>query len=1071
MIDPNKHSLINTDSSPSRFGQDTHSTQTKRFFMKHSRTFLSSIFTAALLFGACTSDTGTKSNSSAPAPVTNLNEENARNEREARETQRILAELQAKLAKLESDAQTSSQATSGEIGALKSQITLLQSKLTSLRSTIDSLENKILEKISSGGLAQNNIAIMQESMANHTSVYTLKGTYNVLVIPVEFAAEENFDGRFVDASRFTSGLAQEELFGNNPNSMHSYYQHISGGMLNVTGKVVEPVRVEKPLTFYGKAITGSKDERARDLVVDSLKKLKERMGEDESFWKKFDTWDLNDLDRDGIYTEADGFIDAVVLVYAGKEQSSCQSIFDPQNKQPASDDVAADDPRKKQALECYNRIWPHRSSIFLPKDSPDFPTVGPKLEGEDRGALGFRITDSLYAFDYNMQSEFSDISTFTHEFGHSLTLPDLYAVQGGDNNVGTWDIMAQNARNFGQEMTAYHRMALGWLAPKIVNEGETTSAYLGSMNFVTPTKRESYSLFQGPELITQLVRGIENKFSITSTVPETNEPVYSAIAVRMKPSKKTVKEIDFPAFAGTTAAYSGRFDNGTRAIKFSVDVPESGSAMLSFDTVYHIETETNFNSRDPEIRVITDYDLGAVKINGETKDQFRLLSGDENFDTLVEKNPACDANSVLELRKKIVSGAATSAEKSAFKTKLAPCAEPAWVKKSYDLSAFRGQKVRMEIAYITDPGYNEFGIFVDNIKLGESALFDFEDGLVPNAEWFASVNGTREVKSSQFYMLEYRDPTETFTGSGSLNLDQNMQGNAGMAMFLGKDAGATARERFRLVTLHHQPGVLGWYFDSTYDRRSNTPELENQPGRGYYLPINSKLRELTVPGVFASSAFQDSNGFYNTALPAFQQTAAAQGAEFKCFGYPEYSAYLDGKAPDCSGFDSINTLGQLRIGSRTLHFSRDSGNNYLPSAQRNHFQVSSPGWLVSRGNYLRSSVQTFRAPEMGDFAPLKVWKANAAGEMELDTELTAQATIAKPMSTFRDAESSDAAPHLKDKRFLANRATVNVRGFNFRVVSPDAGIISRYNSTDADSNNSTFRKPKAKILIHWEPVQ
>ncbi len=1037
--------------------------------MKHSRQFLGAVLTAAALFGACTSDT--KSQNPPPNPVTNLTEENARREQEARETQRLLAELQAKLAKLEADTQTSHQSSTGEITALKSTIVALQSKLISLRSNIDALESKILEKISSGSLSQNNIAIMQNSMAGHTEMYSLKGKYNVLVIPVEFAADENFDGLFKDRGRFTSGIAQEEIFGNGPNSMHSYYQHMSGGLLNLSGSVVEPVRVDKPLSYYGKAITGNKDEHAQDLVVDTLKKLKERVGTDNSFWKQFDRWDLNDLDKDGVYTESDGFVDAVVLIYSGKEQAACQSAFDPQNKQPASDDIPTDDPRRAQAIECFNRLWPHRSAVFLPKDSPDFPTIGPKLEGEDRGARGLKINDEIYAFDYNMQSEYSDISTFTHEFGHSLTLPDLYAVKGGDNNVGTWDIMAENARNFGQEMGAYHRMALGWLKPKIVTEGETTSAYLGSMNFVTPNKRESYSLFKGPEFITQMLRGYESQFSITSTVPETDEPVYSAIMVKMKPSEKQVQEVKFPELAGTTAAYSGRFDNGTRAIKFSVEVPESGDATLSFDTVYHIETETNFNSRDKDIRVITDYDLGAVIINGEVKDQFRLLSGDENFDTLVEKNPACEASRVLELREKIVSGNASTDDKKEFKAKLAPCSEPVWMKKSYDLSAFRGKKVRLEIAYLTDAGYNEFGIFVDNIKLGSDTLFNFEDGVVPGGEWAASVNGMRDVKSNQFYMLEYRDPSETFAGSGSLNLDLNMQSGRGMAMLLGKDAGTTQRERFRLVTLQHQPGVLGWYFDSTYDRRSNTPELDEQIGRGYYLPINNELRELTVPGTYASSEFKDAKGFYNTELQSFQQTTKAQGAEFKCFGYPEFAAYLDGKAPDCSTFDDNNGLGKLRMGNRALHFSRDSGNNFLPSEQRKHFQVSTPGWFINRGTYTRSSIQTFRAPEMGDFAPFTVWKANAAGEMIVDTELTAQASIAKPMDSFQDVLSTDAAEHLKDKRFHANRATVNARGFNFRVVSPDTSVTSQYTSPDPDSNSNVFRKPKAKILINWEPVQ
>ncbi len=1057
-----------------------------------------SAFVALTTLCGCT---GSSKTTPAPQnqPLTNLNEETARNEQQAQETARALAEMKKQQRdeidalksqisdlnvrlKAETDADTiadlrsqmdglRNQLASSEQRAAKD-IAVLQNKLLSLRGTVDSLEGKILDKISSGSLAQNNLAVMQDAMAGHTTLYSLKGTYNTLVIPVEFAPDEGFDGNFKDPSRFTSGVVQEELFGNNPHSLHTYYQHVSGGLLNVTGTVVEPVRVDRGLTYYGKAIAGEHDEHARELVVDALKKLKARIGENSSFWKQFDRWDLNDLDRDGVYNEPDGFLDAVILIYAGKEQAACQSIFDAQNKQPGSDDVSKDDPRRTQALECYNRIWPHRSSIFLPKDSPDFPTHGPKVEGQDRGALGYRINDELYAFDYNMQSEYSDVSTFIHEFGHSLTLPDVYALQG-DNNVGSWDIMAENARNFAQEESAYHRMALGWLKPKIINEGETTSAYLGSMNFISPTKRESYASFAGPEFITQFLRGFENKFSITSKVPQSEEPVYSALMVKMKPSVKKVQEVQFPAFVGTTAAYSGRFDNGTRSLRFVVDVPQSGDAMLAFDTIYHVETETNFNSHEKSVRVVTDYDTGSVRVNDEIKDVFRLSSGDEDNDSLVEKNPNCEAPRVLELRGKIIDAVASAAEKQEFKTKLAACQQPVWVTKSYDLSAFRGQRVKMEIAYTTDPGYNEFGIFIDNIRLGNQVLFDFEDGVIPGGEWVASVNGNREVRSNQFYMLEYRDPSETYnSATASYNMDLNIQGSRGMAMLLGKDAGATERERFRLVTLQHQPGVLGWYFDSTYDRRSNTPEVETQKGHGYYLPINNELRELSVPGVFANADFKDANGFYDTALPAYKDTVATQGTEFKCFAYPEFAKYLDGKAPDCSSFDDVNGLNKLHMDGRKLHFSRDSGNNFLPAEQRQHFQVSAPGWLIARGTFTRSSVQTFRSPEAGNFAPMKVWKANASGEMELDPALTAQASVAEPMDHFDDSSSTDAAPHLQDKRFLANRATVQARGFHFRVVSPDAGVAAQYTSPDPDSNASVFRQPKAKILINWDaPVE
>ena len=46
-----------------------------------------------------------------------------------------------------------------------------------------------------------------------------------------------------------------------------------------------------------------------------------------------------------------------------------------------------------------------------------------------RQAGGAALSPALWALDYNMQSEYTEVSTFVHEFGHSLGLPDVYAVE------------------------------------------------------------------------------------------------------------------------------------------------------------------------------------------------------------------------------------------------------------------------------------------------------------------------------------------------------------------------------------------------------------------------------------------------------------------------------------------------------------------------------------------------------------------------------------------------------------------------------------------------------------------
>jgi hypothetical protein len=293
-----------------------------------------------------------------------------------------------------------------------------------------------------------------------------------------------------------------------------------------------------------------------------------------------------------------------------------------------------------------------------------------------------------------------------------------------------------------------------------------------------------------------------------------------------------------------------------------------------------------------------------------------------------------------------------------------------------------------------------------------------------------------------------------------------------MAMFLGKEAGATPKQRLRVVTLEHQPGVLGWYFDSTYDRRSNTPEVPGQEGHGYMLPINNLLREVTIPSIFDRAEFKDRNGFYIPDQPELLALIKEQNDEFKCFAYPEFAKYSDGKAPDCSEYQDVDGLKDLALGDLQLKFRRDSFNSYLPSEQRKHFVLSSPGSLILDGTSTRSAIQTFRSSEMGNFSALKVWKVGPNNKLQIDTDLTYEVEPIQPMSSFSDRLSTNEAPHLKDPRFLANRATVNLRGFEFKVVAPDNSVLDQYYADwNSNDNNDTNRRPRAKIIIDWKAVQ
>ena len=924
---------------------------------------------------------------------------------------------------------------------------------------LDRLERAFADKRAGSTLATANMQELARAFDGHTTLYPLTGNYKVLVIPVQFEDVKFVRPEFYSPNASGKVPAQDYLFGDHKDSMSSYYRHASKGVFKVGGEIAPIITVPGKLVDYGEAVVGANDKNPRGLVVEALLRLREQRADPE-WWAQFDNWDLNDYDADKNFHEPDGFIDAVVLIYAGKDQASCQRAFDPTGQRPASAEVPPG-PRHDATVECFNRIWPHRWSLSLPLGDPHRSEVGPVVEGIQRPSFNsLKITENLFAFDYNMQSEFSDRSTFMHEFGHSLSLPDVYA-SNGDNSTGSWELMSSNARLQAQEFSSYSKVSLGWLMPKVIRQGETTSAYLGNYDFVSSTQRDDYFHYIGPETLEQPIRGEIHTYDIVSTTPDFGEGVYRSLAVVTEPQIERPEVVAMPAAGGHFAAYSDRFDGDSRTVTLRLKVPATGDAILKLDTYYHVETETNWDSNDATVKVVTDYDLGAIKVNGTSKEVLRIVSGDDNFDTLAEKNPACEATRVLELRAKRIAGTLTPEEAGEFDAKTKICQAPVWVTKQYDLSELRGQDVEVAVEYVTDGGYNEVGIVVDNVRLGDQ-LIDFENKPAVQGGFTLIEDGKVTKRYQQLYLMEYRTPGESYLDANgreaSFNMDNNVQRGV-QGMFV--DGTGTEAERFRLVTWDYQPGVLVWYFNSRWNRIENNPRSQN--GQGYLLVLNSKVKEVPLPGALSKAELFDATGAYNEASDVYKQTYADQRLAYVCFSHIEYYTYMNGVAPDCGRFSesSRNLMKRLTLEGKRLVYRREGFNDFLPVDQYGLLGVGEP-FTSAAGD--RTGLSTFRAREDGEFAPFKVYKVEG-NHLVLDEQLTASSAKFAPVSTFRDA--LNAFPSVN--RFKEDTVAVVKKGFAFEVVAPSRRVVQSYRAeSPADENDSWHRRPRAKVLLRWE---
>lgn len=100
------------------------------------------------------------------------------------------------------------------------------------------------------------------------------------------------------------------------------------------------------------------------------------------------------------------------------------------------------------AIERGNIYWPHQSYLRYANKSWRYFIV---QEGGDR---------------------MTNISTFCHEFGHMLGLPDLYAKPEvpGMEGVGEWCAMSQQVRNGRpQHFSAWSKAQLGWVTPTLID--------------------------------------------------------------------------------------------------------------------------------------------------------------------------------------------------------------------------------------------------------------------------------------------------------------------------------------------------------------------------------------------------------------------------------------------------------------------------------------------------------------------------------------------------------------------------------------------------------------------------
>lgn len=226
-------------------------------------------------------------------------------------------------------------------------------------------------------------------------------------------------------------------------------------------------------------------------------------------------------------------------------------------------------------------------------------------------------------------------------------------------------------------------------------------------------------------------------------------------AVRVDlPSKATT--INTPA-SGTKEYFSGKGDELNNSMSVDVDLTAATSAAFTFKAWYDIET---------------DWDYASVKVNGKT------IKGNITTDTNPNgQNPGYGITGLSN----------------------------GWVDASFDLSAYAGQKVKVEVNYWTDVAATNPGLYVDDLAItanGKTVVSDNAEG-TPAFKLAGFTQDEGKTYSDRYYLLEWRSHN---------GIDEGLANIRRGASLMSYDA-----------------GLVVWYVDTFYsDNWTGT-----HPGEGF----------------------------------------------------------------------------------------------------------------------------------------------------------------------------------------------------------------------------------------------
>ena len=195
-----------------------------------------------------------------------------------------------------------------------------------------------------------------------------------------------------------------------------------------------------------------------------------------------------EIDYSDFDTDKDGLVDFFMVVFAGCGGNGASQLSVAGCAYP---DVP------------YDNVWPHSSSLeFYYTDTETgqggFVTDDQLHDDEGRKLFytsakrndmttettEFPVMVRVGPYNVNPETAIDKASVISHEYGHSLGLPDFYSL-GGRETYGDWNLMATDKS---QNMDMFSRVEMGWVVPEVLKPGTSPRSTGAPTPSRTPTR-------------------------------------------------------------------------------------------------------------------------------------------------------------------------------------------------------------------------------------------------------------------------------------------------------------------------------------------------------------------------------------------------------------------------------------------------------------------------------------------------------------------------------------------------------------------------------------------------------